>query len=373
MNRAMRNELSLALGIGASFAALLGRKKIAAGLACSAGAVYFSGTKSTDSFYRQSVVITGGSRGLGLALAKQLASEGARLTLIARDLGELERAAKMVRDAYPGTEILILPCDVTESDPLLTAFNKIEATYGGIDMLINNAGAISVGPFESMVTEDFEAQMRLHLYAVIEAVQFALPSLYQSEGRRIVNICSMGGKVAVPHMLPYDASKFALAGFSQGLMAELAADGISVTTVYPTVMRTGSPIQAVFKGDHEKEYAWFAISDVFPGISLSAESAAKKIVEAARERRTDLTPSVPARARNILAAIFPETFARIMQALAGLMPVGQSHERKTGAESRNLVEKSWLAAPFRWRARTLEKRFNQRPKRDADFNMGIRH
>lgn len=371
MRKAVRNELSLALALSAGAFALLGKKNLSAGLACSAGALYFSGKADRDSFRGQSAVITGGSRGLGLALALRLAEEGARLTLIARDLAELERAAQMIRNRYPATEVLILSCDITEPEALFHAFQNIEREMGGVDLLINNAGAISVGPFESMELEDFEAQMRLHLYAVIESVKVALPMLYESEGRRIVNICSMGGKVAVPHMLPYDASKFALSGFSQGLMAELAADDISVTTVYPTVMRTGSPIQAVFKGDHEKEYAWFAISDVFPGLSLSAETAAKKIVEAARERRTDLTPSLPAKARNVLSAIFPETFAWIMQGLAGLMPNGQSHQRKTGAESRGLLERSILAAPIRWYSQKLEKELNQRPKRDADFNLGI--
>ncbi|MGZ3693368.1 MAG: SDR family NAD(P)-dependent oxidoreductase [Bdellovibrionota bacterium] len=377
MKKAMRNEMTALLGITAATCALLGKKKLAAGLACSAGAVYFGAIKSlplgANSFVGQSVVITGGSRGLGLALAKRLASEGARLTLIARDADELMRAEQIIHRSSPGTQILSVPCDLTEPDALLRAFHKVEATFKGVDMLINNAGAISVGPFESMEQEDFEAQMKLHLYAVIESVKIALPYLYESNGRRIVNICSMGGKVAVPHMLPYDASKFALSGFSQGLMAELAADDISVTTVYPTVMRTGSPIQAVFKGDHEREYAWFAIADVFPGLSLSADSAAKKIVEAARERRADFTPSLAGRAREIGAALFPEIFAAIMRRLALSMPKGQSHLRKTGADSRGLVEKSWLALPFSRRARVLEKELNQTSKSDAEFNLGIRH
>lgn len=371
MKKAMRNELSVLLGMGAGLFALAGKRKFAAGLACSAGALYFSAPKETDSFRGQSVVITGGSRGLGLALAKKFAAEGARLSLMARDLAELERAAEMIRHDFPETEVLLLACDITEPETLFTSFRKIEKIYGGVDALVNNAGAISVGPFESMELEDFEAQMRLHLYAVIEAVKVALPYLHESEGKRIVNICSMGGKMAVPHMLPYDASKFALAGFSQGLSAELAQDQISVTTVYPTVMRTGSPIQAVFKGDHEKEYAWFAIADVLPGLSLSAESAAEQIVEAARSRRTDLTPSFAARSRNILAALFPETMAWFMGVVASRMPQGQSHERKTGADSRGLLKRSWLGLPFRLRAKTLEKALNQKPKHDADFNLGV--
>jgi short-subunit dehydrogenase len=319
------------------------------------------------------VVITGGSRGLGLALAQRLAAEGARLTLIARDAHELERARQLVHERSPGAQLLLIDGDLTEPDTLLRAFQKVERAYGGIDMLINNAGSISVGPFRSMELEDFEAQMQLHLYAVIEAVKQALPYLEESRGRRIVNICSVGGKVPVPHMLPYDASKFALAGFSQGIAAELAADGISITTVYPTVMRTGSPIQAVFKGDHEKEYAWFALADVFPGLSMSADTAARKIVEAARERRADLTPSVAAQARVAAGALFPEITAWTMRKIAGLLPRTQNHQRRTGADSRAAVERSWLAWPLVRRARHLERQLNQAEKHDADFNLGVKH
>lgn len=370
MNKALRHELRILLSLGAAACAWRGKKSLAAGLGLSA--LYLSLPMETDAFTGQSVLITGGSRGLGLALAKRLAGEGARLSLIARDEAELKRAETMILEEYPGTEILLLPCDVTDHDALLHAFRKVERHYGGLDMLINNAGAISVGPFESMEIKDFAAQIDLHLYAAIESVRLALPLLYEGRGKRIVNVCSMGGKVAVPHMLAYDASKFALAGFSQGLAAEIAGDGISVTTVYPTVMRTGSPIQAVFKGNHEKEFAWFAIGDVFPGISISAESAAEKIVEAARERRNDLTPSLPAKGRMIAGALFPEIVAALTARLASLMPKGQSHERKTGADSRGLVERSWLAKPFQWRANALEKRLNQQAKHDANFNMGIR-
>lgn len=372
MQKALRKELAVVTGLSALAAALLGRRKTAASLAFCSGALTFAPSGPAESFRGQSVVITGGSRGLGLALAHELAAEGARLTLLARDAAELARARELIREKHPGSEILVIATDITESEAFFHAFQEVEREFGGIDMLINSAGAISVGPFQSMELEDFEAQMRLHLYAVIEAVKEALPYLNESAGRRIVNICSVGGKVPVPHMLPYDASKFALAGFSQGISAELAADDISVTTVYPTVMRTGSPIQAVFKGDHEKEYAWFALTDIFPGISQSAEAAARKIVAAARERQTDLTPSIAAQARVAAGAIFPEITAWTMQLIASWLPRNQNHQRRTGADSRGAVERSWLAWPLRQRAHEIEARLNQTVKHDAEFNMGIK-
>ena len=92
-------------------------------------------------------------------------------------------------------------------------------------------------------------------------------------GGRIVNITSIGGKLGIPHLLPYSASKFAAMGFSQGLRAEVAQDGIAVTTAIPGLMRTGSPRNAIFRGKHRAEYAWFSIADSLPGLSVSADEA----------------------------------------------------------------------------------------------------
>jgi short-subunit dehydrogenase len=242
---------------------------------------------------------------------------------------------------------------------------------GGIDLLINNAGALTVGPYSEMTEEDFEAQMELHFYAVMSAVNLALPYLRQSPGRRIVNICSMGGRVAVPHMLPYDVSKFALSGYSQGITSELAAEGISVTTVYPALLRTGSAIQAVFKGDHEKEFAWFAAADALPGLSADPTAVARKILRSALSRETELTPSFPGRFRNFAASLFPEIVAAVMKGIAVLMPTGSSKEPKTGAQSRALLDESPLGEFLLSTTLQAETDFNQRPKADARFNMGL--
>lgn len=97
----------------------------------------------------------------------------------------------------------------------------------------------------------------------------------RQRGGRIVNVSSVGGKIGVPHLLPYTASKFALTGLSEGLRVELKRERILVTTVCPGLMRTGSPRNALFRGKHKREYAWFAIADSLPLLSISAESAAR--------------------------------------------------------------------------------------------------
>jgi NAD(P)-dependent dehydrogenase (short-subunit alcohol dehydrogenase family) len=370
MRSGIRNELILLLGGGALLSFGMKQPKAALALAAGAGGLLFL-SPPKESFEGKSVLITGGSRGLGLALATEFAREKAKVAIIARSAKELDRAFIQIDKAVPGADLLVYSCDVTDRGALEQAIEEVARARGGLDVLVNNAGAITIGPFDSMEREDFEAQMDLHFFAVLNACKLALPHLRRRGGARIVNICSMGGKAAVPHMLPYDSSKFALAGFSQGLMAELAEEGISVTTIYPAVMRTGSPIQAVFKGDHEKEFAWFASTDVMPGLSLAANKAAREIVEAARARTTELVPSIPAKARNVLSAAFPEIFSALMAFAAGRLPKGQSSEHRTGADSRQLFDRSLWFWPLRLRARQAERAWNQKPSHNGRRNMGL--
>ena len=124
--------------------------------------------------------------------------------------------------------------------------------------------------------------MATNFWGMLYPTLALLPEMRARRSGRIVNITSIGGKLGIPHLLPYSASKFAAVGFSQGLRAELAGDGIKVVTVCPGLMRTGSPRNAIFRGQHRSEYAWFSISDALPGLSISAESAARRIVAACR-------------------------------------------------------------------------------------------
>lgn len=361
MQKQLRNELLMLCGLGATYL-FASKHRRAALLPVMASSFLLSLKTKTNDFNGQSTVITGGSRGLGFALARELMKEGCNVTLLARDEKELMKAQQKLQAVGRG-KVFTIVCDVTDAEKLKASLHQSFEHFGAIDMLINNAGAITVGPWETMSQKDFESQMKLHLFAVINATRFVLPYLRAAKsGKRIVNICSMGGKVAVPHMLPYDTSKFALAGFSQGVAAELADEGISVTTVYPALMRTGSPIQALFKGDHKKEFAWFQTADVFPFISMSAEKAAKMIVEAARDRRVELVPFGPAKIRLAMGTFLPEITGWMMARLNRMMPRGASTVQKTGAESRELFDKSEWTKPFVERAHDAELELNQEPK-----------
>lgn len=307
-----------------------------AGLGCGL-AFGLSRRRAGYSFRNRVVVITGGSRGLGLVLARELARQGARLALLARDANELERARGKL--SALGAEVLAMPCDVRVEAQVNEAMARAVTHFGRVDVLINNAGVIKVGPLEHMSLDDFEEALAIHLFGPLYTTLAALPHMRAAGSGRIVNISSIGGKIAVPHLLPYTVSKFALVGLSDGLRAELRRHNIRVTTVCPGLMRTGSARHAWFKGKHRREYAWFALSDSLPLLSASAERAACKILKACRRGSARLILGFPAKSAVLLNELFPGAMARMLslanRVLPGPLPGGDSlatpgHQSKSG-------------------------------------------
>jgi len=290
----------------------------------------------------KTVLITGGSRGLGLVMAREFAREGARLVLCARDEQELDQA-RLDLEKF-GAEVMTARCDVTNRHDVMAMVANIYTQLGSIDVLVNNAGVIQVGPLEVMTHEDFELAMQAHFWGPLNTIMAVLPSMREKRAGRIVNISSIGGKVSVPHLIPYSASKFALVGLSKGLRAELMKDGIKVTTVCPGLMRTGSPRNADFKGKHQFEYAWFSISDAMPLLTVSAENAARQVVSACKRGQAELVISVPAKIAVLFDALFPETMSQMLALANGLLPKagGVGTERMKGRDSTSSWSPSWL-------------------------------
>jgi len=290
----------------------------------------------------RTVLVTGGSRGLGLVLARELAREGARLAICARDEAELERARAEL--AAWGTELLAVPCDVTNPDDVQTMVDAVRRRFGRVDVLINNAGIIQVGPIEEMTLDDYERAMRTHFWAPLYTTLAVLPEMRERREGRIVNVSSIGGKISIPHMLPYSASKFALTGLSEGLRSGLAQYGIAVTTVCPGLLRTGSPRNATFKGRHEEEYAWFSVADALPGITASAERMARRIVDACKHGDAEVVLPAVAAVQIKLHALMPGVGADVLGLLERLLPGpgGIGDQARTGTESRSERTPAWL-------------------------------
>jgi NAD(P)-dependent dehydrogenase (short-subunit alcohol dehydrogenase family) len=303
-------------------------------------------------------VITGGSRGLGLVLARHICAQGGSVALIARDADELARAKADL--AARGAAVLTIECDLLDARQIQSAVQQIIDRFGRIDILINNAGIIEVGPLQNMMREDFERAMRLHFWAPFELIAKIVPEMRVWGGGRIVNISSIGGKVAVPHLAPYSASKFALTGFSDAIRAELALDNIHVTTVAPGMMRTGSHVNAKFKGKHDMEFAWFAASAGAPLISMNADRAARKILAACRRAQPSLTLTFAARGAILGNALFPNLTGYVMRFVNRFLPKpsgAEGNQLRGGSEVRRLIP-DWLT---RSADRAINRNNEQRP------------
>jgi short-subunit dehydrogenase len=289
-------------------------------------------------------LISGGSRGLGLEIARQLADKGSKLALIARDLDELERAKEELTQY--GGDVFIAPCDVTVRENVEEVVRAVEERFGSIDILINNAGVIQVGPLEEMTLDDYEETMKIHFWAPLTMIQAVLPSMRARQRGRIVNVSSIGGKISVPHLAPYSASKFALVGLSEGMRSELAADRIYVTTACPGLMRTGSHVQAKFKGQHKQEYAWFTIGNASPLLSTSVENAAAEIIRACKYGDAEVVFPLSAKAAAMFHGVFPGLTADLFALVARLLPGpgGIGHERALGKDSQGRLSPSFLTA-----------------------------
>jgi short-subunit dehydrogenase len=296
------------------------------------------------------VVITGGSRGLGLALARTFLQRGARVALLARDADALERARLLLAGTGP---VLVHACDIRDEKQVQPAITAVRQEFGQIDVLVNNAGTLTVGPMDTMTEDEYLEALEVFFWGPLHTTLAVLPEMRKRRSGRIVNISSIGGKISVPHLLPYSVGKFALSGLSEGLRAELSRDDVYVTTVYPGLMRTGSPRNAEFKGKHRAEYTWFLLSDALPGLSINADRAARQIVHACEYGKAQLVVGIPAKFAIKMHALFPGASSLALAAVTRALPgaEGTRQTKAKGAESTTPITESWLTTLDRRAAR----------------------
>ncbi|GAB4023787.1 SDR family NAD(P)-dependent oxidoreductase [Spirosoma koreense] len=316
-----------------------------AGLGAWAATKAFLAQKRKIDFRGKTVLITGGSRGLGLEMARLLAQEGANLALCARDEDELDRARTELQSF--GISVYTQPCDITDKNQIEHFVENVRQAIGPVDVLINNAGVIMVTPYVHATEEDFREAMDTHFWASFHFINAVLPQMLARQKEdtfrgRIVNIASIGGKLSVPHLLPYSASKFALVGYSEGLRAELLEENIYVTTVCPGLMRTGSPRNAYFKGQNEKEYTVFKISDSLPGLTMDSTSSAREVIEACRFGEAERVITFPAKFGVALQGVAPNLIAEVMAIASQALPDpgGIGTQRALGKDSETRLSES---------------------------------
>ena len=268
-------------------------------------------------FENKVVLITGGSRGLGLVLARQLAERGALLGLMARDALELARARQTISSQ---SLVQLLAADVTVPSQVEQAVNALVRRFGRIDVVINNAGQILSGPFDDTTDADFKAMLDVHFWGTLHVTRAALPHLAREGEGKVINICSIGGRIPVPHLSAYCASKFAQVGLSEVLAEELRSRGIRVTTILPGLMRTGSHRQAWFKGHQAAEYQVFSLVGGLPVTSMSADRAARLILSAAERGKAEAI--IPFSVRQIAkaTAMMPNAAVAVMAATNRVLP-----------------------------------------------------
>lgn len=288
-------------------------------------------------FDGRTALVTGGSRGLGFAIAGELVDRGARVVICARDEQRLERARALLG---PRGDVQTVRCDVAQRG----AVERMVAETGRIDALFNVAGVIGVGPLETQTVDDFREQHDIMFWGVLYPTYAVLPQMLDRGDGRIVNVTSIGGKISVPYLLPYNAAKFAAVGFSEGIRTELASKGVLVTTVVPGLMRTGSYGAALFKGRREMLYSLFTPLSSLPVTTISGRRAARKIVAAAERGDPELILTAHANLAARMNGLAPATTQRLLGGIARLLPPGGSTEALPGREIHSRVDEWPLTA-----------------------------
>ncbi len=267
-------------------------------------------------------IVTGATRGLGLRIATQLARAGCPLAICARDAHEVKEAG--LRLAGWGSSVMARSVDVSDPVAMNEFVDEVEAHFGRVDILVNNAGIIQAGPLENMTLGDFREAMAIDFWGTLYGSLAVLPGMRRRGEGTICNITSIGGEVAVPHLLPYSCAKAAARAFSEGLTAELAGSGVRCVTVVPWLMRTGSIPFVYYKGEHDAEMAMFSTGQ-WPLVSVDADRAARRIVRAIARGEAYVSIGVLAWLAREARALAPGLTARLFAQMRRLMPAPSEH------------------------------------------------
>jgi 3-oxoacyl-[acyl-carrier protein] reductase len=246
----------------------------------------------------QVVLITGASRGIGRAIALELAAQGVkRLLLVARDSQRLQQMVEILQQQYPQVESVPLAVDMTDGQALDGAIARAWRDYGPIDLLINNAGVAHQGDFLAINPRKIEEEINVNLLGTFRITRLIAKRMVSRSQGTIVNVSSLMGKVAAPTYATYSATKFALVGFTQALRQELAPKGVRVVALLPSLTDTD------MVRDTEK-FRWVATD--------SAEMVAKSLVAGLRDRDDEIVVGWQGKVASLMGRFFPQMMQKVV-------------------------------------------------------------
>jgi short-subunit dehydrogenase len=255
---------------------------------------------------------------------------------------------------------------------------RVEADLGAIDVMICVAGIVQVGPLESLERSHFTNAIDTMLWGPVNCGLAVAPRMRARGQGRIGVITSVGGRIAAPHLLPYSTAKFGAVGFSRGLRSELAGTGVTVTSVQPGLMRTGSHLRAQFVGDHGREFAWFAIAASLPLLSIDAERAAVRIVHGILAGRAVVTVTPLAMLAPRVDALFPGLTSALLGLTTRLLPdapgTPESTETREGWEAAQQLPRRtrFLVDRLTGLGRAAAGQYNEQPAEEERAVSGRR-
>ncbi|NMO14548.1 SDR family oxidoreductase [Pyxidicoccus fallax] len=236
------------------------------------------------------VLITGGARGLGFAIARAFLQRGSRLAICGRDGDKVAQAVEALR--REGGDVFGAACDTSNPEQVRGFVDQVLARFGTIDVLVNNAGQCFVGPAAQLEAETVEKALRGIFWLQFHPTMAVLPHMRTRRFGRIVNITSISGKLPVAHQAAYTLGKYAVTGWSETLAIELARDGVHVSTLTPPPLRNGAPMHVHFNGAREGEFIWFTRILTSRLATTTADRVARVVVDAAEhgDRERTITP-----------------------------------------------------------------------------------
>lgn len=269
------------------------------------------------------ILITGASSGIGKALAESCAREGARIALMARSVDSLQELAAHLKKNYPQTEVLVLPGDVTRDEDRRRVLELVKKGFGGLDVLINNAGVASFGHFSSSTEAVMRQVMEVNFFAPAELMRLAVPILVEGRQPAIVNVASMCGRRGTPAWPEYSASKFALCGLSDALRAEFARFDIDLLLIIPGLTQTNLR-------DHLLQNNGRLKIEFDQG--MKPEYVADQIVGSLKKNRRETWLGWEARWILRINRWFPRLVDRLMARKVRRLYSGESRDNKQGVD-----------------------------------------